>query len=374
MAHIQQLEIYNQQWAANITKIQADDITCIKMNSLERVLTALKKKEPDRVPVCEMFINEKVRQGICAECTYFEFVERVDIDVVTVPSENKMDKIGTNLYRDSWDIVYQDTGELEFIETQFPIASKEDLLRYSPPDPSSDFRLKELEACVDKFKGDKAIVFLIRDSFSRPRKLVGMEKLLMSYITDIDFIMEIIEMSVEYNLKLLEIAIGIGADIIISADDYASNYGPIMSPAHFQKFILPGLTKIVKRTHELGAMYIKHSDGNLWPILDMIIDTGIDGLHPIDPGAGMDISMVKEKYHDQICVIGNVDCVHVLPCGTEEEVDEEVKKLITDLAPGGGFMISSSNSIHSGVKPGNFLMMIEAAKKYGVYPMINYNR
>ena len=214
------------------------------MNSCERVLTALRKQEPDRVPICEMFINKKIINNIYAGCTYFNFIEYVDLDIVTIPSNNGMKKISGNLYRDSWDVVYQDTGEWELIEAKYPINSKDDLLKYSPPNPAGDFRLKELENCVSKFKGDKAIIFLIRDSFSRPRKLVGMEKLLISYITDKDFINDIIELSVEYNLKLLEMAIEIGADIIISADDYASNYGPIMSPSHFKEFILRELYRL----------------------------------------------------------------------------------------------------------------------------------
>ena len=97
------------------------------MNSKERVLTTLKKQEPDRVPVCEMFISRKVRDKICAGSTYFDFIEHVDIDVVTIPSGNEMKKIGENLYQDSWGIVYRDTGEWEYIETQFPISSKDDL-------------------------------------------------------------------------------------------------------------------------------------------------------------------------------------------------------------------------------------------------------
>jgi uroporphyrinogen decarboxylase len=120
----------------------------------------------------------------------------------------------------------------------------------------------------------------------------------------------------------------------------------------------------------MGAKYIKHSDGNLWPLLDMIVNAGIDGLHPIDPNAGMNIYEVKERYGDRICVIGNVDCQYTLCDGTKEEVTEEVRRLITRLARGGGYMIASSNSIHNGVDPQNFLTMIEAARKYGKYPPV----
>jgi uroporphyrinogen decarboxylase len=339
------------------------------MTSLERVITALERKKADRVPLCEMFINSSVMDKIYKGCSYADFVEKYGIDVITVPSRQEMKKIGKDTFIDSWQIVYKYSGNWDLTEVGFPISSKDDLPEYEPPDPLDDFRLDELRSVVQSFKGEKAIIFALRDSFSRPRRLMGMENLLINYILDPDFVLDVVEMAVKYNLKLLVKAIEEGADIIITSDDYASNSGTMMSPAHFEKFVLPGLDKMVKKTHELGAKYIKHSDGNILPILDMIIDTGIDGLHPIDPGADMNIFEVKKKYGDRICVIGNVDCKYTLCEGTQTEVEDYVKNLIAKLAPGGGYMLSSSNSIHSGVKPENFLAMIEATEKFGKYPV-----
>jgi len=338
------------------------------MISRERVLRALNRKEPDRVPIVELAIDPRVISKIYKDCSYVEFIEKIGLDAVFVPSKIIMKKIGENTYTDEWGVVHKDTGDVSLIEINSPISSKDDLVNYVPPNPLEDYRLNELRTVVKKFKGKKAIFFWIRDAFSRPRRLLGMSNLLMSYIINPELAKKVTEMSVEYNLKLLEEAIKEGADVILSADDYAGANGPIMSPTHFQEFIFPGLTKLVKRTHELGAKYIKHTDGNIWSILDMIVDTGIDGLHPIDPSAGMSIVEVKKKYEDKICVIGNVDCKYILSEASTNEVIEEVKRLISELAPR-GYIIASSNSIHKGVKPENYRAMIEAAKKYGRYPI-----
>ena len=118
-----------------------------------------------------------------------------------------------------------------------------------------------------------------------------------------------------------------------------------------------------------GAYVIKHSDGNLWPILDMIVETGIDGINPIEPAAGMDIGEVKARYGDRVAVIGNIDCGALLSWGTQDEVREAVRRCIAVAAPGGGHILSSSDSIHSSVKPENYLTMVEAGKEYGVYPL-----
>lgn len=339
------------------------------MLSRERVFTALDGEEPDRVPIFEIVINPKIRNEIYRGCSYTEFAENIGLDVVVAQQRVYRKKIAANTYIDEWKVVERYTGDVGLTEIKSPIASKDGLLNYTPPDPTADYRFDELRALVRKFKGKKAIAFWIRDGFSRPRRLMGMENLLISYITDPELAKRVTEISLDYNLKLLEKAIEEGTDIIISADDYAGIDGPLMSPFHFQQFVLPVLTKLVKRTHELGAKYIKHSDGNIWAILDMIVDTGIDGLHPIDPSAGLSITEVKRRYRDQICIVGNVDCKYILSEASTDEVIQEVKRLISNVAPGGGYMIASSNSIHKGVNPQNYVAMVKAAKKYGKYPI-----
>jgi uroporphyrinogen decarboxylase len=101
----------------------------------------------------------------------------------------------------------------------------------------------------------------------------------------------------------------------------------------------------------------------------MIVNTGIDGLNPMEPVAGMDIGEVKQRHGKRVCLIGNIDCSRLLCEGSEEEVEAAVKECIRRASPGGGHIICSSNSIHSSVKPQNYAAMIAAAKKYGKYPM-----
>jgi uroporphyrinogen decarboxylase len=112
---------------------------------------------------------------------------------------------------------------------------------------------------------------------------------------------------------------------------------------------------------------IKHSDGNIWSILDMIIEAGADAINPLEPVAGMDIAGVKKEYGARVCLVGNIDCGALLSNGTEQEVEIAVRQCIADADAGGGFMLSSSNSIHSSVKPENFVAMVRAGKKYGSY-------
>ena len=107
--------------------------------------------------------------------------------------------------------------------------------------------------------------------------------------------------------------------------------------------------------------------------MDMIVDTGLDGLDPLEPIAGMDIGKAKEMYGDRIALVGNlvgnVDCGELLSRGTTAEVVEAVKETIAKAAPGGGYILASSNSIHPAVKPENYRAMVQAAREYGRYPL-----
>jgi uroporphyrinogen decarboxylase len=100
-----------------------------------------------------------------------------------------------------------------------------------------------------------------------------------------------------------------------------------------------------------------------------MVGTGIDCINPLEPVANMDVAEVKQKYGGRIAIMGNIDCGDLLCNGSEEDVEAAVKECIRKGAPGGGLIISSSNSIHSGVDPRNYEVMIRTAKKYGKYPL-----
>jgi uroporphyrinogen decarboxylase len=175
------------------------------------------------------------------------------------------------------------------------------------------------------------------------------------------------DLVVDTNITIARRAVRAGVDVVILGDDYAHNCAPMMSPVHFEEFIFPRLKKAIDAIHEEGALCIKHSDGNLWDILDLIVDAGPDAINPLEPVAGMDIRRVKEAYGDRVCLVGNIDCGELLSHGTRGQVDAAVCHCLAAASPGGGFILSSSNSIHSSVNPDNYLAMVEAGHAYGLY-------
>ena len=349
------------------------------MNSRERFLTALKRETPDRVPIWELIIDEPVLSTLLHKepsktvgeklKRYCELVEFLDIDGVTWGEDQVMKKVGDTLV-DEWGIAWKPNVSGILYPVKGPIKSPDDLKNYSLPDPDAPHRLESLGELIDRFKGERAIVFLGHEVFEFSHYLLGgMDKLFKTYYFNPELAIQLAEEISEYKLRVMERAIKLGADAVVCGDDYANERGSLIAPRLFDKFVLPYIKKTADLIHRMGKPYIKHTDGNLYQILERLINAGIDALHPIEPAAGMDIAKLKKLYGNKICLIGNVDCGKLLSEGTPEEVIEVVKETIAKAAPGGGYIISSSNSIHPGVKPENFLAMVNAAKKYGSYPI-----
>ena len=154
-----------------------------------------------------------------------------------------------------------------------------------------------------------------------------------------------------------------GVDCIVLGDDYAHKKGPLIAPQLFREHIAPSLTRIVGNIKAHGAYCVKHTDGNIWEIVDDIVAAGIDALGPLEPAAEMDLSKVKDRYGDAVCVVGNVD-VDLLSRGNPQQVEAVTRALMEGVSSRGGHILSSGNSITSSVRPENFMAMIRAGRSY----------
>lgn len=141
-----------------------------------------------------------------------------------------------------------------------------------------------------------------------------------------------------------------GLDGFALCSDYCLNTGPFLSPSLFSEFVTPYLAKLTKGYRDMGFYVIKHTDGNIMPILDQLVQTNPHALHSLDPQAGVDIAEVKSLVGDKVCLIGNVNC-GLLQTGTEEEVVESARYTLRSGMPGGGYIFSTSNCIYTGMPP-----------------------
>jgi uroporphyrinogen-III decarboxylase len=187
--------------------------------------------------------------------------------------------------------------------------------------------------------------------------------------TNREVVKHVIEFEARNCINCIKLQSEMGIRVFLLDCDLAYNHGPFMSPRDFREIWYPALKSVVDAAHKKNGLLIFHSDGNINLLLEDIVHTGIDGLHAIQPSAGMDIKSIKDRFGDRIFLMGNIDISYPLTFGTVEETVETVKSCINAAASGGGYVICSANGIHPGVKAENYMAMCEAARRYGKYPI-----
>lgn len=157
-----------------------------------------------------------------------------------------------------------------------------------------------------------------------------------------------------------------GAECITMCADYCFNDGPFLSPRMFAQFVTPYLQRIIEAFRSFGAYVIKHTDGNIMPILDQLVACRPHALHSLDPQAGVDIAEVKRLVGDKVCLAGGVNC-GLIQTGTEEEVRNDAIYALTHGKPGGGYIFCTSNVAFKGMPLERYLMILELRREYGRY-------
>ena len=170
------------------------------------------------------------------------------------------------------------------------------------------------------------------------------------------------EHAIECNKILAEHGVEVG----LLCSDYCYNNGPFLSPENFGIFIQPYLAKIIEEGKKAGLYMIKHTDGDIMPILDQLVDCKPHGLHSIDPMAGVDIKEVKALVGDKVCLCGNVHCA-AMQTGTDEEVIASAEYCMTYGKPGGGYIFCTSNVPFKGMPPHRYEMILDVWKRMRDY-------
>ena len=170
----------------------------------------------------------------------------------------------------------------------------------------------------------------------------------------------------EYSIIQNQTLVEAGVEVGLLCSDYCYNTGPFLSPAQFGEFIRPYLAKIIEAGKKEGMYMIKHTDGDIMPILDQLADCEPHGLHSIDPMAGVDIKQVKELIGHRICLCGNVHCA-AMQTGTDEEVIASAEYCLTHGKPGGGYIFCTSNVPFKGMPPWRYQMILDVWKRMRDY-------
>ncbi len=339
------------------------------MNSRERVLTALNRQEPDQVPFCEVAVDRGLAQKL------MNWEGSSDIGTSSraknpyTLEESKMissfldlDNISYLLRAPTYAHIHEGVDGRSFVGDGM-IKTESDLSMIDLPDPYNDDLYREAEEFVAN-KGDYAACLVTRIGFFQVTLSLGIENFSLALYDKPAMVEKMLDIYFDWMVVVAERICKIGFDVFWTTDDFAFKTGLMFSPQVFEELLVPRYRRVLDK---VTIPWILHSDGNILEAVDIFLDLGVVGLHPIQKGA-MDIVGMKRDYGDRVCLLGNLD-LNILGAGTPEETDNEVRELVRDVGPGGGYILTSGNSLASYLNPECVLAMAKAIKKYGRYPI-----
>jgi len=275
-----------------------------------------------------------------------------------------------NTYLDEWGTRRQ-RAELYWEIVGHPLADArvEDLRHYPWPDPHDPCRVAGLAEEARRLyeETDYALVadFLGGGIFEQALWMRGFERFLMDLITDEPFAIALLdtllELYIEFYAVYLE-AVAPYVQIVALGDDLGMQTGLLISPKLYRRLIKPRHKELYDFIHSrTEAKILHHTCGSVFPLVQDLIDVGVDILNPIQTSArGMDPAALKREFGEQLVFHGGIDVQQILPFATPERVREEVKRIVATLGQEGGYILAPGHNIQADVPPENVLAMYEA--------------
>ena len=353
---------------------------------INRLLNAFKRKKVDRVPYFEVLIDDQHVEKMLGR--YAGNTLAVGAD----PAKGIEESIGGRPmhpedYIDLCKITGQDAIIVEALWTPFKKQNKNGSLtliydrsiktkkdfeeKVTLPDDKDIeekmFYVREYKEAVRKSGTNIGVTVLISAFFQTLYEfMIGLEDTMTMVYENRDFIEELLEISTEYWVKFVKKAVKEGVDFIWPADDVAFKTGLFLPPKIMKEMWIPRLQRIIEPAINAGKPVMFHSDGKIDDIIPWLVDIGVDCINPMDP-YGIDYRDYKKRFGNIICLSGNIDVEFPLAHGTVEDVEKDVKEHMDVLKPGGGYVACSSHSIVNYIPHENYIAMINAIHKYGVY-------
>ncbi len=353
------------------------------MNSRERVMAAIEHRRPDRPPL-NYFGTPETTDKLLAHLkleTHEDLLRAFGADMryvaprYTGPTafsgSSGYSTGGTDMWGVEWQPVSNDTCTY-FEVVRHPLAQArtvQDVAQFDWPNPDW-MSVDGIRADIQDLNRDepRAIVLPMGSFFEIAWYLRGLEQFLMDLIENPPLATAILEKVTGFlqtmNQRSLEAADG-RIDIVWSASDVGMQTGMLISPDIWREYVRPWHREFVTPYKKMGLKSRYHTDGAVTPIIDDLIEMGVDLLDPIQPKAtGMEAENLAARFGGRIAFYGGVDTQELLPFGTPDAVEAEVLRLIRVLGSSGGYMAAASNAVQPDVPIDNILALYRTAREY----------
>jgi len=340
-----------------------------------RLVTTLWGGQADRVPLLELIVDEEIKSAflgnpISTVADDIQFWYQAGYDCATAyPDAPSM---WFFMEEERAETVLKDantaTGYRRWAsEGQGLIRGWADLEQY--PVPTLDqIDFSYFEEARQHLPDGMGLIGAWGDIFTYTWEAMGFESFCFALYEQEDFVAHLFTELGKLAVDICEVLVSYDAvKAFWFSDDIAYRTGFLVSPTVYRRPLFPWMKHMGDLCRQAHKPFLFHSDGVLWDVLDDLVDCDISALHPIEPIA-MDIREVKRRYGDRLCLVGNVQ-VDTLSRGTPEQVRQEVRTLLREVAPGGGYCIGSSNTVPNYGRLENYRAMIEEAWQLGRYPL-----
>ncbi len=343
-----------------------------------RLIKTIRHEEPDRVPLAELGTDPPLKDAFMGRPIRtlqdeIAYCDAVGFDYVYLRAGYKYLGAPPAVFLgcpQAWKRFSEPEPESIGIMGQGPIQSLADIDSYPWPDPQT-VDISHVKAAADLLPPGMGIIVGVGGIFTRTWMILGYEHFCLSLTDNPELVKRVSERVGQIQSAVLKRLVKMDRVFAVwYGDDLAYTEGTMASPATFRKYFFPWFQELtgIARGHDMP--FIMHTDGNLWPVIDDLAALGVNALHPIEPKA-MDIYELKRRYGKKLTFFGNVDLGYTLTegHGRPQDVRAEVKRLIRELAPGGGYAVASGSGLTRYVSLENFNALREATFEYGQYPI-----
>jgi uroporphyrinogen decarboxylase len=358
-----------------------------EMTSKERVQAALDFRQPDHIPVYThsywpQFVDAWRREkGMPPEANIADYypmdIGRVVPNEAPFPSQHEVlretDKY--RIVRTSWGNVQQAHQGKAWLSPprtlEVPLQDKGQIDQLEFESPLLESRFPEIPQ-IEQLKEEKFIHLKTGGPYLRTSNLRGPKQWLIDLMQDREFAREL-AMKVTNHITNVGLEALRRYDLYDASvwfyDDMGTNQGPFFPPKTFRHIFLPCYRKMCAAYHRAGVSKIGlHCDGNIEPILDMLVDAGINILNPVEPKAGMDVVRLRERYGKKLAFSGGLDNAFILPRGNEGEIEDHVKHVMESGRDGG--LIIGTHSIGADISVDTYDYLQGLIRNLGQYPLV----
>ena len=330
----------------------------------ERVKAAIQHKQTDIVPY-----NIELTSGLLAKVTQHLGIEQAGFGQYAGNHLEKADcnaaggYIKDGFFRDEFGVVWNRTGADKDIGIIDHILLGEPCLDgFEFPRLHIDHVAESITNLLNNGRDTFKLAKIGTCYFERAWSLRGMENLLMDFLLEPNFVEQLLDNILEYNLQIIDAALDYDIDGFYFGDDYGQQNGLIMSPEVWRKFIKPGLARMFEKVKSAGKVVALHSCGNIRQILGDLIDIGLDVYQTVQPEV-YDIKKLKTDFGNNLTFWGGISTQQTLPFVSPFELREIVKKTIAIMADKGGYIVGGTHRIPADVPVENVIALVEVLKE-----------